>query len=233
VIEIKFKESLDPTELEKASGKFISDYPQHQHVQTFNVNLELPEDQPDAPKAKFDRVVGHRRSSVDMTELLLFFRSAFVISQLAPYPGWDSFLNRFSRDWAVWKRFIGFREITRIGVRYINRIDIPISGSVVEFEAYLNVFPKLPDVFPPVNAYAVQAVLPMEDIRCKLTLNSAAVPSPILDHASFVFDQDIAREIDPPQRDEAIYELLNEIRIQKNKIFEACITNRARELFSK
>jgi uncharacterized protein (TIGR04255 family) len=83
------------------------------------------------------------------------------------------------------------------------------------------------------DAYAVQAVLPLADIGCKLTLNSAAVPSPILDHSSFLFDQDIAREIDPPQSDEAIYDLLNEIRVQKNKFFEACITDRARALFNR
>jgi len=79
----------------------------------------------------------------------------------------------------------------------------------------------------------VQAVLPVVDIGCKLTLNSAAVPAPILDHASFVIDQDIAKEVDPPQSDEAIYELLNQIRVRKNNVFEACISNRARELFQR
>jgi len=233
VIEIKFAKPLDSTDLDKANGKFTSDYPQHQNVQTFNVNLTLPNSQPVAPTAEFDREVGHRHASVDMTELLLIWRSAFMLSQLAPYPGWDFFLNRFRRDWTTWKRVVGFREISRIGVRYINRIDIPVSGPIVEHEAFLNVYPKVPDIFGPLGAYAVQAVVPIHDIGCKLTLNSAAVPSPILDHASFLFDQDIAKEADPPQSDEAIYDLLNNIRVQKNKVFEACITNRARELFKK
>jgi len=233
VIEIKFTTPLDSTDVDKVSDKFSSDYPQHQNVQAFNVNLTLPGSQPDAPTAEFDRAVGHRRASVDMTELLLIWRSAFVISQLAPYPGWDSFLQRFVRDWTAWKRVMGFREISRIGVRYVNRIDIPVSGPIVEHEMFLNVYPKVPDIFGPFGAYAVQAVLPIGEIGCKLTLNSAAVPSPILDHASFLFDQDIAKEIDPPQSDEAIYDLLNKIRVQKNKVFEACITDRARELFKR
>ena len=35
----------------------------------------------------------------------------------------------------------------------------------------------------------------------------------------------------PPQNDDAVYELINRIRVAKNRVFEACITDRARELF--
>jgi uncharacterized protein (TIGR04255 family) len=64
-----------------------------------------------------------------------------------------------------------------------------------------------------------------------LTLNSSSAPSPLLGHAAFIVDEDIAKEGDPPQNDDAIYALLNQIRVKKNEIFEACITPRARELF--
>lgn len=228
VIEIKFKSAVDAAVIEKVRQKLMSHYPQHQNVESINVAVQL---QRDAPATKVDRAPGHRLASVDMTELLLLWESSFLISQLAPYPGWDSFLHRFTRDWTVWQRVMGYREISRVGVRFVNRIDIPASGPVVAHEAFLNVYPQLPEVFSTVNAYAVQAVVPLQDIGCNLTINSAAVPSPILGHSSFLFDQDIAREIDPPQSDEAIIDLLNRIRIQKNNVFEACITDRARELF--
>ena len=71
----------------------------------------------------------------------------------------------------------------------------------------------------------------MRDIRCILTLNTSSAPSPLLGHAAIIVDIDIAREGDAPQNDEEIYALLNEIRVKKNDIFEACITPRARELF--
>jgi uncharacterized protein (TIGR04255 family) len=233
VIEIRFAAPMDSADVDKVSDKFSSHYPQHQSVQNVKFAVELPAGQKDTATAEFDREVGHRRSSSDMTHLLVLWPSAIVVSQLAPYPGWDRFFERFVRDWKLWKRIIGFRTIGRLGVRYINRIDIPISGPVMEFETFLNVYPKLPDILGPVGAYAVQAVLPIVDIGCKLTLNSAVVPAPILGHASFVVDQDIAKEVNLPQSDEAIYELLNEIRVRKNNVFESCISNRARELFQR
>lgn len=234
VIAINFSTPMEANDVEKASEKLASDYPQHQNVENVKLSVQLPSGQDDRPTTEYyDREVGHRRASPDMTELVVLWRSAFVISQLAPYPGWEIFFQRFVRDWTIWKRVMGFHQINRVGVRYINRIDIPVSGPTVEHEAFLNVYPKLPDTLGPIGPYAVQAVSALDDIGCSLILNSAMVPSPILNHASFVIDQDIVKEINPPQSDEAIYELLNVIRERKNKVFEDCIRDPARELFQK
>jgi uncharacterized protein (TIGR04255 family) len=154
-----------------------------------------------------------------------------VCSQLAPYPGWDTFFERFRRDWGVWKRTLGYRKITRIGVRYINRIDIPATEPVVEHEHYLNVYPHVPSIFPTLISYNLVAQSYLPDIECALTLNSSSTPSPLLGHAAFIVDQDIFKEGDLPQSDDAIYAFLNRIRDKKNEVFEACIKPRARELF--
>ena len=234
VIEISFETPISSAEIKKASEKFSSHYPQHQSVQNVKLAVAMPAGQKVKPTAEFVKGgEGHRRSTSDMTQLLVLWRSSFLISQLAPYPGWDDFFQRFVRDWKVWKRAVGFQTISRVGVRYIYRIDIPISESVVKYETFLNIYPKLPDILGSVGTYAVQAGFPIEDIGCKLILNSAVVPSPILDHVSFIIDQDIIKEEDPPQKDEAIYELLNEVRAIKNNVFEACITNPSRELFQR
>jgi len=231
VIGIYFVEPIGSGEVDAVSAKFDLHYPHHQDVENLNVAVELQAGQNESAKAKVESEKGHRRSSTDMTELLVLWRSAFVVSQLAPYPGWDTFSKRFLRDWKVWKRNTGFRQIVRVGVRFINRIDIPAPWTVVEHETYLNVYPRLPNLFGPLDAYAVQVVVTVPDIGCQLTLNSAMVPSPILGHLSFLIDQDIAMNTNPPQSDDAIIELLNQIRLAKNKVFESCITDRARALF--
>jgi uncharacterized protein (TIGR04255 family) len=233
VIEIKIDSSLDQAAVEKASAKFRTHYPQDQRIENVTIALHLEAKTGSNPKTRVARDIdiGYRRSSLDLTQLLVLFPSSLMVSQLAPYPGWDQFYRRFCRDWKIWKKAVRFKTISRIGVRYINRIDIPVLERNVEHEAYLNVYPKLPDIITQVGAYAVQAISSFDDIGCKLTLNSAVVPAPILDHASFIIDQDIAREIDPPQSDKAIFQLLNEIRTKKNAVFEACVTDRARSLF--
>lgn len=78
-------------------------------------------------------------------------------------------------------------------------------------------------------AGAVQTISYFEDIKCKLTLNSGVVESPILNHMSFFLDLDVGREIDVPQKDTDIFELLEKMRLKKNQVFEACISQRTRD----
>lgn len=233
VIGITFETSIDEAEIASVQEKFSSNYPHHQTLSNLSFKVNVDTNKNNAATTAVNEEIGHRRSTSDMTQLLVLLPTTFIVSQLAPYPGWDEFFDRFVRDWKLWNWHMGFRQIKRIGVRYINRIDIPVSesASVIEHEEYLNVFPKVPDSLGPITAYGVQTAFMLADIECNLNLNSAAVPSPILNHASFLIDQDIYKEVNPPQSEKDIQALLQKIRVKKNQIFEDCISDRARELF--
>lgn len=236
VIEVRFAEPMELTQREKFIASFAPFYPHQQMIRNLALSVQVPpgtDEQPVEQMAQINPQLGHRRSSTDLTEILLLWPTNFIVSQLAPYPGWESFFARFARDWKTWKKVAGYRSITRIGVRFINRIDIPITEGIVEEAEYMNVFPRLPDSFGPLAGYGVQARTPIRDIECNLTVNSAAVPSPLIGHGSFVLDIDIAREANVPQSDHEITNLLGRVRIKKNEIFEACVTDKARELFQK
>ena len=232
VIGINFSSPISPSDIEAVVKKFSSSYPDYQTVSTYDVSVELVNDQTSKPTADFNQLIGHRLSTADMTQILLLWPSSITISQLSPYQGWDDLFKRFVRDWSVLKRIIGFQTISRVGVRYINRVDIPVTESILEYEKYLNIYPKMPELLNHLEAYAMQSAAHLKDIDCQLKLNTASVPSPLLDHGSFVIDQDISKAINPPQSDKDIYDLLNKIRVQKNLIFEACINVHARKLFN-
>lgn len=232
VIEVRFAEPSDPTDLSKASAKFAQLYPHEQMMKNYEVRLDIPG--PDNhPSAQFQHEQNvHRRTSADLSKFLLLSPTNIVISQLSPYTGWKTLFDRFVRDWKIWTKFKGYQKIIRVGVRFINRIDIPIHNGIAEQEEHLNVYPKLPDgMKDPLSGYGVQVQYPLTDIGCTLTINSAAVPSPLLGYGSVLLDIDVSMIADPPQSDVALYSLLNTIHNKKNEIFEACVTDKARELF--
>jgi uncharacterized protein (TIGR04255 family) len=237
VIGITFSSPIDSEQLDSITKKFQSTYPHKKQVSTFDLSVRFDSANPDGNKADFKPTIGHRLSTDDQTQLLVLWPNSFILSQLPPYPGWDAFFQRFEKDWGLLKRTLGFQQINRIGMRYINRIDIPANLAVgetnttVEHEQFLNIYPKLPDILNPLDAYAVQASIHLNDINCQLTINSASIPSPLLKHISFVIDIDIYSDKDVPQSDSQIMELLNKIRTKKNMIFESCISHPARELF--
>lgn len=231
VIGITFSSSMDATQLAAVSDVLQEYYPHKQGVSAYDVSLKINTQLPGENQADLTPTNGYRLSTDDQTQLVVLWPNSLTISQLPPYKGWNEFLGRFKRDWKRVKRKLGFQQLSRIGVRYINRIDIPANEPVVEHEIFLNIYPKMPDILNPLDAYAIQASVTLKDINCQLTINSASVPSPLLHHVSFVLDTDIFSDKNPPQSDEDLIELLIKIRAEKNKVFEACISTHARSLF--
>lgn len=233
VIGIRFESALESGSLEKISSDFLLTYPQRQTLKNLGFKIEVPHALEKEPVTDVNQQVGYRLLSSDATAILVLWPADLAVSQLAPYPGWDDFFARFDRDWIRWKRVVGYRKLVRIGVRFINRLDIPAGSGRIREAEYLKVYPQLPEIIGPATAYGLQIQASVRDMGCKLVLNTGEVPSPLLDHVSIVFDQDLFREGDCPQRDDEIYELIGKMRIKKNEIFEACVTDRARELFQK
>ena len=167
-----------------------------------------------------------------MTQQLHIRNLSFLVSQLAPYTGWEQFKSRIIRDWDTWRSAVSFRPIERVGMRYINRIDLPIAGPLVQYEDYVTVYPALPALLDPCAYHSVNVRVLLKDIESELNLKSAVVPSPLPNHLAIVVDLDIARMYQTPPSDKELYSYICQARIKKNEIFEACITQKARELFS-
>lgn len=227
IIEIQFEAESSDEERRKVSGKLAEFYP----FESVHVNKGVHVDM-DAQTVHVNPVSAvFRRSGNDETELTVFGPQNFLISQLGIYPGWDTFFGRFERDWSLWRRLTQYRKINRIGVRFINRIDVPKEGPAARHEDYLNVYVHMPDEVEKIGAYALQVQVPLAEIKCLGIMNSASVQSPLPGFASFMLDIDIGRTIDVPQKDADILTVLNEIRGVKNALFESSIKDAARERF--
>ena len=79
--------------------------------------------------------------------------------------------------------------------------------------------------------FFMQVRLPQEDIAAMLVLNQTIVPPPDSESTSIILDLDLFRDQDVPQEDEAIWGYFAVLHARKNQIFEACITDRTREIF--
>lgn len=229
VIDIGFKTPLNDNLINDYSKKLNKHYPDIRNLSDINVSVSVNDIQNPSTTTSAENKC--RLSTSDQTQMLIISKSNYGFSQLAPYLGWDDFFNRFMRDWKVLKGLSGFREISRIGVRYINRIDLPMMNQEVDYTNFLNIYPHLPESMDNVHAYSMQVMTTINEIGCLSRTNSAIVESPILGHVSFIIDNDLIRNKDLPQRDEDVFDLLSRMRSEKNRIFESYIKQPARELF--
>jgi len=230
VIEMRFSSVIEEPTLLKVSKKFEKNYSRLEPIKSHGLETNVINGE---SITNIITKTDYRLSSQDISQILILRQSAFVLSQLAPYKSWDYLISRFERDVKLHLKHAGYCPITRIGVRYINRIDIPKTGSLIHEAEYLNIYPKHPDILNPLLSYSINSRSELEDIKSLLTINSAVVNSPLPENISIVVDQDIVRETDLPQNTKDIIDFLHEVRIKKNSVFESCITDKTRELFDK
>lgn len=72
--------------------------------------------------------IGLRVESADRLQVGMFTRDFFSFSRLKPYENWAAFRGEALRLWEVHKRLSGASEIARLGVRFINRFDVPLNS---------------------------------------------------------------------------------------------------------
>ena len=172
-------------------------------------------------------------NSPDLADAVVVRTNSLAVARLAPYQGWDKFKDAAFSCWTIWRSVIGNRKLARLGVRYVNRLDIPtdVTGITHEDE-FLQFSPRVPlELIPTMNTYAMQITASLGADNCSLSLNSGTAISPLINHFGLLLDIDISCENNLPPREEELWNLVEKMRGHKNRIFEGVITEKSRELF--
>jgi uncharacterized protein (TIGR04255 family) len=155
----------------------------------------------------------------------------FSMSRFAPYCGWEQFRDEARTMWDRYRAAVRPVRIERIAVRYINRLDLP--GPRVELKNYLHTYPEFADGHADeLDGFFLQVHSPVPDLKGRLIVNETLVDAPRPGLVSVALDIDLVRTEDLPQAENDVWQLIETMRLHKNKIFEACITNLTRGLIS-
>ena len=156
--------------------------------------------------------------------------NGFTTSHLAPYENWNSFQTVARSLWELYRSQTKPSKITRLAVRYINRIDIPLP--LRNFEDYLRTFLTLsPELPQEINRFFINLLLPLDEINGYVQINETIMEPSNPNVVSIVLDIDVFRTNDVPTDENSIWNLFEVLHHAKNDVFEACITDNARELF--
>lgn len=230
VIHFAIEGSVSVAEQEKIANQLKKHYTRSQPQAQFTFAIDTV-----AGKIGVDqRPEGFRLSSDDQTDIVLLQPAGLVISRLAPYPGWEDFKARAISVFSDWRKIAGFKRINRIGLRYINRLDIPRAGrEFIVPKEYLNVYPHVPTLGGDMTGYVTQITMPASTPPWNCSITSTVVlPPPLIDHLSLLLDIDVFCQDEIPVKSEDIWAAVDIARLVKNDIFERCITQATRDLIS-
>jgi hypothetical protein len=119
--------------------------------------------------------IGYAFRSKDGQHVFSARLDGFDFSVGHPYGRWEEFRDEALRLWELFKKVSGVREIVRVAVRYINRIDIPTTHSV-KLDHYLTIYPEVPDDWPSgveLHDFFMQLQAWQDDLDCNLIVNQA------------------------------------------------------------
>jgi uncharacterized protein (TIGR04255 family) len=153
----------------------------------------------------------------------------FSLSKLKPYDSWKKFCPQFVELWDRYVSVVRPARITRIALRYINRIELPVGN---EFKEYILTFPEVAPGIPqglPVFLARLVIPSPTGNMAVVTETNGGSPSSPTL--FPMIFDIDVFRDVDMEIGDAKLWSTIRDLRSYKNTIFFKSLTPKALEMF--
>jgi len=135
----------------------------------------------------------------------------------------------------LWLRYVELAHpasVQRVVLRYLNRIALPLP--LRDLRDYCPLFPDLPPALPQgMSEFFLRVALPVADAPCvSIVTLTFEPPTPGATVLNLIFDNEVAYGFSALNVDtEAIWSKLAELRDLKNKVFDASLTEKAKELF--
>lgn len=178
-------------------------------------------------------IQGYIFTSEDEQQVVQFRLDGFTFNQLRPYPrdGWPVVRQEAIRLWEVYLSAPLPMRVARIGLRYINEINIPLPN--VDLEEYLTEPPRIPSSLPQsLDYFLTRLVIPFPELQAKAIITqSLGQPGHVLPSVSILLDIDVLTNVSAEANSPKVWEIIDRFRDVKNKIFKSSIRPKTEELF--
>lgn len=207
--------------------KIREDFPKRRQAKAFEVNVAA------GPGGVEQRLVSTERMQFlrdDEKALIQIDRDLLAVNHLKPYPTWQEFLPCIRQGFDAYLEIAKPKGAQRIRLRYINRIEIP--GQRIELKDYFEfhpfVGPKLPQDF---GSFIVGVQIPYKDSRDILRLQLANATVEKSDMVAVMLDLDYFLAQPGQVLLDTVFKWVENAHDYTEEVFEACITDRLRNIF--
>ncbi|MGH8551205.1 MAG: TIGR04255 family protein [Methylococcales bacterium] len=156
----------------------------------------------------------------------------FSFNRLAPYTNLDDYLPEIERTWQIYVELANPVQIRLVRLRYINRIELPMSTGLVQLDDYFKVTPHLPEEerLSLVGFFNQHAAVENETGNL---VNIVLTAQPLSEQKlPIIFDTTVASSMGGETNDWLlIREKILELRNLKNRIFRNTLTDKCLKLF--
>ncbi len=154
----------------------------------------------------------------------------FTFNKLKPYETWPQFRDEAIELWKLYNSTANSQIITRIALRFINKIEIP--GLHVQLEDYFATYPQISKKLPQGLAdFLIRLVIPNPETGAIAILTQKLEKPTDEKHLPIIFDIDCFNPREYDINEQRIWEDFENLRTFKNQVFFESLTEKALELF--
>ncbi|MHB1157974.1 MAG: TIGR04255 family protein [Phycisphaerales bacterium] len=221
----------EPSEWKTRLQDALPEYPNVKTVNSLAVmwRLDMANKESPKPPQSEQTWMGLRLETGDSRHIAQFTRDFFSFSRLTPYEDWGKFIHEAMRLWSIHRELAGPTEIQRIGVRCINRLEVPSVGP--QISEYFSGLAAAPSKFPTVNfLYQNQLAIPGHPYGVTLIRTIQPQSSPDATTIGLLLDIDVFCSTPFAPNPDIMDKRLAEMRWIKNHVFFDSVTDKALEL---
>ncbi len=228
-IQVVSPPDVDYTKLAPIVDRLARNYPKSDEQKSATLEIHVKSGELLTPMTK-GRILGYILRSADDKQVAQFRVNGFTFSRLRPYETWEQLRDEARRLWELYLDIATPQRVTRVAVRYINDLSIPLP--VEDFGDYITAPPPLPETLPQgVSSFLTRVVIREPSLGADAIITQAldAIVKP--DFAPIILDIDAFKVAEFTPRGADVWGTLEQLCVFKNKIFFESITEKAVELY--
>lgn len=204
-------------------------YPKSSPMRSFEARFQMDQGKVSAENTVQSNV-GWLFEAQGRKSVAQFRVDGFTYNKLQPYTRWEDVFSEAYRLWHLYVDTAKPLEVTRMAVRYLNRLQLP---AATELRDYLEAPPLLPAPIPQTIREFLTRVVVFDTNR-----NASAIITQALEAALDVrvtpvlLDIDAFREAAIRPDDASMPQIFEQLRRLKNDIFYASITEKTVEMYA-
>ncbi|MFH0926837.1 MAG: TIGR04255 family protein [bacterium] len=229
-IRVKLADSFDVNRLKGIYN--TQEYPQQKERRRWEEKFEFRKGCPPISDPHSDIIEGFHYISSDKKQIVIAGLNGFIFSRLHPYEKWDIFRNDAYRLWQIYTKIAQPELITRVALRFINRIQLP--SQQMNLDEYFNASPIVPEGLPQgLSSFLTRLVIPIPSPEGVIAILTHALEQPVRPKflPEVILDIDVFKETIKGFNEKEAWELIDTLRGLKNDIFFKSINDKTKEMF--
>ena len=158
--------------------------------------------------------------------------NGITVSKFWPYVDWADLRAESERLWSIFQNHTQATAVSRVGLRYINIIDVPTIDGATNIADWFNTAVSIPDSYGvPASNFAFKLTFPVNSVAGWCSLMCSPVATKETETLSIFLDIHVYKKLSTPVLPSEAWDLFDKLREAKNHFFESTITDKTRGLF--